>query len=48
MPLYVALLWHTNQPYCIDTVTAKSSVPRVRLHATKDRLHMVGVLQHHP
>jgi alpha-amylase/alpha-mannosidase (GH57 family) len=48
MPLHVALLWHMHQPYYIDAVTGKSSLPWVRLHATKDYLHMAEVLRDHP
>jgi len=47
-PLYVALIWHQHQPYYLDPSTGEYSLPWVRLHATKDYLHMVELLQAYP
>ncbi|MBU0490672.1 MAG: glycoside hydrolase [Chloroflexi bacterium] len=47
-PLYVAFVWHQHQPYYLDPVSGEYSLPWVRLHATKDYLHMLEVLQAYP
>ncbi len=47
-PLYVAFIWHQHQPYYLDPATGEYSLPWVRLHATKDYLHMVELLQAYP
>lgn len=47
-PLYVAFVWHMHQPYYKNTFTGEYTLPWVRLHATKDYLHMAAVLQDFP
>lgn len=47
-PLYVAFVWHMHQPYYRDTVSGDYDLPWVRLHATKDYLHMLRVLRDFP
>lgn len=47
-PLYVAFVWHMHQPYYVDTLTGELMLPWVRLHATKDYLHMVDILRDFP
>jgi len=47
-PLYIAFIWHQHQPYYLDPVSGEYSLPWVRLHATKDYLHMVELLQAYP
>lgn len=47
-PLYVAFLWHMHQPDYRDPVTGVLTLPWVRLHATKDYLHMAEVLAQYP
>ena len=47
-PLYVALLWHMHQPYYRDAASGDFALPWVRLHATKDYLHMAEVLADYP
>ena len=47
-PLYVAFVWHMHQPLYRDTATGQYSLPWVRLHATKDYLHMAEVLAEYP
>ena len=47
-PLYVAFVWHMHQPYYRDKDRADLILPWVRLHATKDYLHMAEVLEEHP
>ena len=43
--LYVMLLWHQHQPYYPKDADENFSKPWVRLHATKDYLDMVEVVQ---
>ena len=43
--LYVMLLWHQHQPYYPKDTGGNFSKPWVRLHATKDYLDMVEVVQ---
>lgn len=47
-PLYVAFLWHMHQPYYQDSLTGRRRLPWVRLHATKDYVHMAEVLRQYP
>ena len=47
-PLYVAFVWHMHQPYYKNTITGEYTLPWVRLHATKDYLHMAAVLKDFP
>ena len=47
-PLYVAFVWHMHQPSYLDEGTSEMVLPWVRLHATKDYLHMVEVLEDYP
>ncbi len=47
-PLYLAFIWHMHQPYYRDLVTGACSMPWVRLHATKDYLDMVKILEPFP
>jgi len=47
-PLYVAFVWHMHQPYYLDEDSGEFILPWVRLHATKDYLHMVDVLEEYP
>lgn len=42
-PLYVAIIWHMHQPYYRQPGTGLALLPWVRLHATKDYLHMAQV-----
>ncbi len=47
-PLYVAFVWHMHQPYYLDEDSGEYLLPWVRLHATKDYLHMAEVLEEYP
>lgn len=47
-PLYVAFLWHMHQPYYRDAVTGQYMMPWVRLHAAKDYVDMVMLLDDYP
>lgn len=48
-PLYLSIIWHQHQPlYYKDPVTSLYTKPWVRLHATKDYLDMVGMLENYP
>ncbi|HAM41618.1 MAG TPA: glycoside hydrolase [Candidatus Omnitrophica bacterium] len=47
-PLYVAFIWHMHQPYYRDLRTGECTMPWVRLHATKDYLDMVKLLEEFP
>ena len=47
-PLYVAFVWHMHQPSYHDPENHELVLPWVRLHATKDYLHMVDVLEDYP
>ena len=47
-PLYVSFVWHMHQPYYLDGESGEYILPWVRLHATKDYLHMVDVLEDYP
>jgi len=48
LPLNVAFVWHMHQPYYKCNLTEAYTLPWVRLHATKDYLHMAEVLAEHP
>lgn len=48
MSTYVAILWHMHQPYYFDPIKNKFALPWVRLHATKDYLDMLLVLEEFP
>ncbi len=47
-PLHVALIWHMHQPYYRQPNSNMALLPWVRLHATKDYLHMAQVVEHYP
>lgn len=47
-PLYVAFLWHMHQPYYKDLMTGNYFMPWVRLHAAKDYVDMVLLLDEFP
>lgn len=47
-PLYVAFLWHMHQPYYKDLLTGTYFMPWVRLHAVKDYVDMVLLLDEFP
>jgi len=48
-PLYIALVWHQHQPvYFKDPETGVYERPWVRVHATKDYVDMVTVLEDYP
>ncbi len=47
-PLYINFLWHMHQPYYKDPVSGETTMPWVRLHAIKDYLDMVQILQDFP
>ncbi|MHB9090771.1 MAG: hypothetical protein ACYC7H_05070, partial [Chloroflexota bacterium] len=47
-PLYVAFFWHMHQPLYRDSLTGRYNLPWVRLHATKDYLHMGELLRGYP
>ncbi|MFH1202321.1 MAG: glycoside hydrolase family 57 protein [Candidatus Omnitrophota bacterium] len=46
--LYVAFIWHMHQPYYKDLLTGEFHLPWVRLHAVKDYLDMVRILEGFP
>jgi len=47
-PLHIAFVWHMHQPYYRDMFSGQCSMPWVRLHATKDYLDMVKILESYP
>ncbi len=47
-PLHIAFLWHMHQPYYKDTISGEITMPWVRLHAIKDYLDMVRILDDFP
>ena len=47
-PLRVAILWHMHQPYYLDDLTGRVTLPWVRLHATKAYLDMIYIMEQHP
>ena len=46
--LPVAIIWHMHQPYYKHPQTSEFALPWVRLHASKDYLHMARLLQEFP
>ncbi len=46
--LSVAVVWHMHQPSYLDPVTGMMSLPWVRLHAAKDYVDMVALLEEFP
>lgn len=46
--LYLAFIFHMHQPYYKNLLTGESPVPWVRLHALKDYLDMVLLLEKYP
>lgn len=46
--LYLAFIWHMHQPYYRDLVSGEIHLPWVRLHAIKDYLDMVKILEAYP
>jgi alpha-amylase/alpha-mannosidase (GH57 family) len=46
--LRLAILWHMHQPYYRDSLTGKSAMPWVRLHAVKDYHPMAAMLRAFP
>ena len=43
--LAVAIIWHMHQPYYKHPQTSEFVLPWVRLHASKDYLHMARLLR---
>lgn len=48
MSINVAILWHMHQPYYFDPLKNKFMLPWVRLHATKDYLDMLLIVEEFP
>lgn len=46
--LPIAIVWHMHQPYYKHSQTSEFVMPWVRLHASKDYLHMASFLQEFP
>ena len=46
--LNLGFLWHQHQPYYKDLNSGKYLLPWVRLHAVKDYLDMVEILDNYP
>ncbi|MFN2520039.1 MAG: glycoside hydrolase family 57 protein [Candidatus Limnocylindria bacterium] len=46
--LAVAIIWHMHQPYYKHPQTSEFALPWVRLHASKDYLHMARLLLEFP
>ena len=46
--LYLSFIWHMHQPYYRDLATNELYLPWVRLHAIKDYLDMVKILENYP
>src|SRR6266850_1637253 len=46
--LPIAIIWHMHQPYYRHPQTSEFVLPWVRLHASKDYLHMARLLQEFP
>jgi alpha-amylase/alpha-mannosidase (GH57 family) len=44
----VVLLWHMHQPYYVNPLTRKASMPWVRLHAAKGYLDMIDLVTANP
>jgi alpha-amylase/alpha-mannosidase (GH57 family) len=47
-PIHVAFVWHMHQPYYRSARTGAFQMPWARLHAIKDYLDMVEILQDYP
>ncbi len=47
-PLYIAFIWHMHQPYYRNLLTGECFMPWVRLHAAKDYVDMVKILEEFP
>ena len=47
-PLSVAFVWHMHQPSYFDSAAGVLTLPWVRLHATKDYVDMVELLEEFP
>lgn len=47
-PLNVSFVWHMHQPFYKDLIGGQTSLPWVRLHAVKDYLDMLELLQDFP
>ena len=48
-PIYLAIIWHQHQPvYFKDPETGIYAKPWVRVHATKDYVDMVAMLEEYP
>ena len=45
---HICFLWHMHQPYYTDPVSGSSSMPWVRLHATKAYFDMASLLERFP
>lgn len=46
--LNLAFIWHMHQPYYKDLITGEFHLPWARLHATKDYLDMLKILENFP
>ena len=46
--LAIAIIWHMHQPYYKHPQTSEFVLPWVRLHASKDYLHMARLLNEFP
>jgi alpha-amylase/alpha-mannosidase (GH57 family) len=46
--VYLALIFHMHQPYYRNLLTQEAGMPWVRLHATKDYLDMLQILDRFP
>ena len=47
-PLYVCFVWHMHQPSYKDSTSGEYTLPWVRLHATKDYLHVAELIADYP
>src|SRR5437867_11414797 len=45
---HICFLWHMHQPYYTDPVAGSTSMPWVRLHATKAYFDMASMLERFP
>jgi len=46
--IYLCLLWHMHQPFYKDLISGRYKMPWTRLHALKDYLGMVCILEEFP
>jgi alpha-amylase/alpha-mannosidase (GH57 family) len=44
----VVILWHMHQPYYVNPMTKRATMPWVRLHAAKGYLDMIDLVTAHP